>query len=341
VILALLALGLTVDVSVGFDGYYKVGRLLPVWLEAENRGPHFSGEFVIEWGPVTYRQEVALPSPSRKRFEFYVRAHDSRSRLEARLIDATGATVGTYELRLRALLPSERLIVVSDGTPVASTEGEVAVVSAPALARGWQAYDGVDELHAPASISSAQAEAIDQWRSSKDILLDTATVRRRLADVTSAHVADERRWRYLGAYLAAVALFCVVGPRVCRRMSVLFAMVFMIAITFAAAASVFGSLAFGGRVLPVTSVERISTNSGPTLTLWVMQPTSRRTVVVRAMSADVVIDAPPLPGYEVRFTADRTSSLAAPGALGESWSLVARSAVTLSDGPLLDLKRDD
>jgi len=53
-------------VAAGFDGYFRVGRCLPVRVTLTNEGPDVSGQVVVRLQGESYVQSVSLPSPSRK-----------------------------------------------------------------------------------------------------------------------------------------------------------------------------------------------------------------------------------------------------------------------------------
>ena len=115
--LALPALGAQIDLDAeaGFDGYYRVGQWLPVRVDVSNTGPDLNGELVVTWGDVRFGQIVALPAPSRKSLEFYVRALDGQNKLELDFLSA-GRRVASRTLAVQPLSDEDRLILRLSGS---------------------------------------------------------------------------------------------------------------------------------------------------------------------------------------------------------------------------------
>ena len=74
-----------------FEGHFKSGEWLPIWVELENNGPDIDGEIHVRktlgQGVATYAVPVALPTGSRKRVPVYVLPSSYSRQLELELID--------------------------------------------------------------------------------------------------------------------------------------------------------------------------------------------------------------------------------------------------------------
>jgi hypothetical protein len=68
--------GLWMDVSPAFDGLFKYGEWLPVYVQLENRGPDLEAEIRVRVtggaGAMTFAAPASLPTGSRKRIPVYV-----------------------------------------------------------------------------------------------------------------------------------------------------------------------------------------------------------------------------------------------------------------------------
>jgi hypothetical protein len=67
---------ITMNVTPAFQGYFKYGEWLPVWVNLENSGPDLEGEVQVrvvrDFEQITYAVPVSLPSGARKRIPVYV-----------------------------------------------------------------------------------------------------------------------------------------------------------------------------------------------------------------------------------------------------------------------------
>lgn len=79
--------------SIGFNGHYKVGRWVPVFIEAENQGPAVDGEFIVTTPagislkdtPLPYTLPAHLGANSTSRFTMYVSPSGSFGRFFTRV----------------------------------------------------------------------------------------------------------------------------------------------------------------------------------------------------------------------------------------------------------------
>lgn len=90
--------GISIDIKVGFDGFYKIGHTTPVYFEIENKLRDINGELQIELpgqgNSITlYAIKVSLPKDSTKRFTMNVPVSTFNTKLKVNLTE--GKTVVT------------------------------------------------------------------------------------------------------------------------------------------------------------------------------------------------------------------------------------------------------
>jgi len=82
--------GLTMEAEAAFDGYFKYGEWLPVWVQLENSGPDLQAELRVRttgaWGVTTFAAPAPLPTGSRKRIPVYVLPNNFSQELEVQLV---------------------------------------------------------------------------------------------------------------------------------------------------------------------------------------------------------------------------------------------------------------
>jgi hypothetical protein len=82
--------GLAMEAEAAFDGYFKYGEWLPVWVQLENSGPGLEAEVRVRvtggGGAVTFAAPAALPTGSRKRIPVYVLPNNFSHQLEVQLV---------------------------------------------------------------------------------------------------------------------------------------------------------------------------------------------------------------------------------------------------------------
>jgi hypothetical protein len=78
------------DAQAAFDGYFKYGEWLPVWVELENSGPDLKAEVRVRitgsWGATTFAAPAPLPTGSRKRIPVYVLPNNFSHSLQVELV---------------------------------------------------------------------------------------------------------------------------------------------------------------------------------------------------------------------------------------------------------------
>ncbi len=312
--------------AAGFDGYYTAGRWVPVRIDAENRGPDFAGEVRAAWGATVYRQAISLPSPSRKRVEFYVRAADLRDSIEIVLHDTRGRAIAMRTVTVRGLLPAEQFHVVA-GNPAGSAAGVRAAFAAAAdLPLSWRGYDGVDEVHLDGTLAllPAQARALERWRAVHAID-DVPALRREISRAAPAGTADRDRWRFAATYAGALLVLFGLLPRLARRPAAAHAALVAIALLFTAIPAT-PRLGESGR--PDPFIVRPRTTSAGTFVsaLAFAQPAGRATAIVQVPGTEALVeaaaDAPP---HEIRYAEDGDAAFAIAGSAGEAFSVISRS----------------
>ena len=70
------AQAVTISVSPAYQGYFKYGEWLPVWVNLENHGPNLEGEIQVkvtrDMAQTTFATPVSLPAGAHKRLPVYV-----------------------------------------------------------------------------------------------------------------------------------------------------------------------------------------------------------------------------------------------------------------------------
>ncbi len=82
--------GLKMEAEAAFDGFFKYGEWLPVWVLVENNGSDLNAEVRVRvtgtWGVTTFAAPAPLPTGSRKRIPVYVLPNNYSHQLEAQLV---------------------------------------------------------------------------------------------------------------------------------------------------------------------------------------------------------------------------------------------------------------
>jgi hypothetical protein len=82
--------GLSMQAEAAFDGYFKYGEWLPVWVQLENNGRDLEAEVRVRvtgsWGATTFAAPAPLPAGSRKRIPVYVLPNNFSHVLEVELV---------------------------------------------------------------------------------------------------------------------------------------------------------------------------------------------------------------------------------------------------------------
>ena len=82
--------GLEMEAAAAFDGHFKYGEWLPVWVQLENNGPDVEAEVRVRvpgsWGATTFAAPAPLPTGSRKLIPIYVLPNNFSHVLEVELV---------------------------------------------------------------------------------------------------------------------------------------------------------------------------------------------------------------------------------------------------------------
>ena len=96
--------GIEMKAYAAYDGYFKYGEWLPVWVELSNQGQDVEADVRIQvngsQGSTVFSVPVSLPSGSRKRFPVYVLANNFSRELEVRLVSQKQA-LATQKVTVR------------------------------------------------------------------------------------------------------------------------------------------------------------------------------------------------------------------------------------------------
>ena len=90
--------GLKIEAGAAFDGYFKYGEWLPLWVHLENTGPDLQTELRVRvtgsGGATTFAAPVLLPTGSRKRVPIYVLPNNFSHELELELVSGSKVLAG-------------------------------------------------------------------------------------------------------------------------------------------------------------------------------------------------------------------------------------------------------
>ncbi|MBI1298724.1 hypothetical protein GC175_27635 [bacterium] len=82
---------LSMQVTAAFDGYFKYGEWLPIWVELENQGRDLNAQVQVQInsrsGQITYATPAELPGGARKRIVLYVPPNSFSRELTVNLVD--------------------------------------------------------------------------------------------------------------------------------------------------------------------------------------------------------------------------------------------------------------
>ncbi|MGE5677559.1 MAG: hypothetical protein ACM3ZR_05820, partial [Pseudomonadota bacterium] len=84
--------GISINIKVGFDEFYKIGYATPVYFEIQNRLRDINGELQIELpgqgnGITLYAIKVSLPKDSTKKFTMNVPVNTFNTKLKVNLTE--------------------------------------------------------------------------------------------------------------------------------------------------------------------------------------------------------------------------------------------------------------
>jgi hypothetical protein len=198
---------LTLTATAGLDGLGRPGRWAPVHVTVDNRGTDITGALVVEWGRTRLRHAVAVPSPSRRDFELYIRSNDARDVIVVRL-ESSGRVVGATEVPMRLAGFDERITACIGSSSSAGTESACSVSLSPAaLPRSWRGYDAVDRIEVATGALNFAGEprhAVELWRRVRQIE-DAGNTAPASGLVPPARSPADRVGTTLALYLAAIS----------------------------------------------------------------------------------------------------------------------------------------
>jgi hypothetical protein len=159
----------TLAARVGLDGRARAGRWTPVLVTIENSGTDITGDLVVDAGRVRVVRALALPAPSRKRIEQYVRVPSADlDRIHIALIVA-GREIRAMDVPVRIAPDDARFVLcVQQGGSDPPKPSCTATVDRATLPVSWRGYDALDDLEWPATerpgLDEDQTAAIEQWK---------------------------------------------------------------------------------------------------------------------------------------------------------------------------------
>lgn len=123
--------GLSMKVAPAYDGYFKYGEWLPVYVQLENDGPDLAAEIRVRVtggaGTMAFAAPAALPSGSRKRIPVYVLPNNFSHELGVELVSGDEVLLGA-KVAVQPQPNSTYLVGV-----VASERGAIALAQGAAL----------------------------------------------------------------------------------------------------------------------------------------------------------------------------------------------------------------
>ncbi len=148
---------LALQISPGFDGYFREYEWLPVQVQVTNNGEDLVGRLVVrpetsgDGIPNAYSVPVALPSGARQTIPMLITARSYATQARVELIDDDGVVLAAQSRPIRALQPNDRLYVVLNETPSGTLDMTGARFGGGAVQAIWT----LDDL--PSSAAALQA----------------------------------------------------------------------------------------------------------------------------------------------------------------------------------------
>ncbi|UCC64132.1 MAG: hypothetical protein JSV36_03475, partial [Anaerolineae bacterium] len=174
--------GLTMEVEAAFDGHFKYGEWLPVWVRLENSGPELQAEIRIRltggWGATTFARPVALPTGSRKQVPVYILPNNFSHELKVELVSGEDVLAGqkilarpqpnhTYLVGLVALERGALSLILGASLPGQERPKalvDLSLADLPERAEGLRSFDCLvlnDVDTAP--LTPEQGAALETW----------------------------------------------------------------------------------------------------------------------------------------------------------------------------------
>jgi hypothetical protein len=120
----------TFQVHIGFDGRYKNGTWVPVYITLSNTGADFSGTLSItpppslsdaEWPSTLYQSGITLPTGAQKQVTFYIplkaSAPDASQMLNVQLLDTHGHLLLAHSTSVQPLNPQDVFVGLLSDQP--------------------------------------------------------------------------------------------------------------------------------------------------------------------------------------------------------------------------------
>ena len=97
--------GLRLEAVAAYEGRFKYGEWLPVWVSLENSGRDLEAQVRVlvqgRGGATTYAAQVSLPGGSRKRVPVYVLPNNFTRELQVQVVDAQENVVRTQKVQVK------------------------------------------------------------------------------------------------------------------------------------------------------------------------------------------------------------------------------------------------
>lgn len=113
---------ITLNVSVGFEGRFREGEWMPVWVDVTNESDDFSGRLVVrpetsgEGIPNTFSVPVTLARGARQTVPLYIAARSFATQVRVELMDDDGVVYASQSAPISAIQPQDRLYAVISDT---------------------------------------------------------------------------------------------------------------------------------------------------------------------------------------------------------------------------------
>jgi hypothetical protein len=167
---------LTIAIMAGFQGYYHIGRWLPVRVHITNPETAIDGELVLTMATQQVVTPVTLPAPSRQQWYVEVLAHERLEDVTV-AVRSKGKTLATGQAKLTPLVPGQPFVVQLAGTTLEAESlsrprdlgisGQTASLRLREFPESWKGYESVSivmlEREALDTLQPAQLQATQQW----------------------------------------------------------------------------------------------------------------------------------------------------------------------------------
>lgn len=173
---------LQIEVTPAFDGYFKYGEWLPVWVEITNQGNDLEAEIQIRivnpQGTIFFKAPVQLPSGSHKRVPVYILPNNFSRELKVELVEG-GKIIAAQPLFVRPqanisyfiglIVPERQALSLIDGVNFPGQERpKISVdLSLDALPERGEALNSFDLIIInntdTSKLTTGQASALYDW----------------------------------------------------------------------------------------------------------------------------------------------------------------------------------